>query len=140
MVAEVIINVTAKGLNRTFDYIVPKHLEQEIKIGSKVLVPFGNKKVQEAFVILFKQQTEYEAKDIIGVKENILNEENIELAKLMARRYFCTISDCIKLMLPPGSNSKDIENRIKEKSGNFVYLKKISEEIEQDIDKRKVKK
>ena len=28
-----------------------------------------------------------------------LTENNIELAKLMARKYFCNISDCIKLML-----------------------------------------
>ena len=42
----------------------------------------------------------------------------------MARRYFCNISDCIKLMLPPGTSTKVLENRIKDKTLNFVYLKK----------------
>ena len=41
MVAEVIINRTAKKLNRTFDYKIPKNLEDIIIVGSKVLVPFG---------------------------------------------------------------------------------------------------
>ena len=41
MVAEVIINSKAKQLNRTFDYNIPKEMEELILIGSKVLVPFG---------------------------------------------------------------------------------------------------
>ena len=44
MIAEVIINTNAKKLNRSFDYKVPKELEEQVMIGSKVLVSFGNKK------------------------------------------------------------------------------------------------
>ena len=44
MIAEVIINRTAKKLNRTFDYHVPEILEGLIFVGSKVLVPFGRGK------------------------------------------------------------------------------------------------
>ena len=52
MVAEVIINSTAKKLNRVFDYNIPKELEDLIVVGSKVLVPFGNmKKLEEAYVV-----------------------------------------------------------------------------------------
>ena len=69
----------------------------------------------------------------------VLTEENIVLAKLMARKYFCNISDCIKLMLPPGTQSKDISNRVKEKTGNFVFLNKPKDEIEILIENRKIK-
>ena len=41
MVAEVIINRTAKKLNRVFDYNIPKNMEDFVIIGSRVLVPFG---------------------------------------------------------------------------------------------------
>ena len=44
MVAEVIINSTAKKLNRTFDYNIPENLEDLVLVGSKVLVPFGRLK------------------------------------------------------------------------------------------------
>ena len=140
MVAEVIVNTTAKQLNKTFDYIIPKGLEKEIKIGSRVFVPFGNKKVQEAFVISLNKESKYAIKEIIKVEDNILSCENIEMAKLMARRYFCNISDCIKLMLPPGDKSKNIDNRIKEKLGNFIYLKKDMKEIDIAIEARENKK
>ena len=49
MVAEVIINSTAKKLNRTFDYNIPENLEDLVLVGSKVLVPFGRlKNLEEA--------------------------------------------------------------------------------------------
>ena len=57
----------------------------------------------------------------------------------MAHKYFCNISDCIKLMHPPGTTSKNIENRIKDKSMKFVYLLKSYEEIEEDIEKKTLK-
>ena len=51
MIAEVIINRTAKKLNRVFDYNIPKNMEGFIVVGSKVLVPFGQGgKLEEAFV------------------------------------------------------------------------------------------
>lgn len=139
MVAEVIINSPAKELNRTFDYIVPETLAQDMKIGSRVFVPFGKTKVEEGFVIGIKKTSEFANKEILKVEDTILTEENINLAKLMARRYFCNISDCIKLMLPPGNSTKNINGRVKEKTGNFVYLKREADEIEFLIETEKIK-
>ena len=48
-----------------------------------------------------------------GFDKELLTKENVELAKIMARRYFCNISECIKLMLPPGEKTTNLENRIK---------------------------
>ena len=139
MVAEVIINSIAKELNRRFDYIIPENLISEIRIGSRVFVPFGRQKQEEGFVINIKETSEFANKEIIRVEDNLLNEENINLAKLMARRYFCNISDCIKLMLPPGAGSKNFEGRVKDKTANFVYLKKDIDEIEFLIETEKLK-
>ena len=126
MIAQVIINSNVKNLNKIFDYNVPQEMEGTICVGDRILVPFGNKKtLEEGFVIGFKEKSEFKLKDIVKVQDGIkLTKENIELAKLMARRYFCNISDCIKLMLPPGTSSKNFENRIKDKTLNFVYLNK----------------
>lgn len=57
----------------------------------------------------------------------------------MANKYFCNISECIKLMLPPGTTTKNIENRIKDKSAKFIYLLKEPDEIEEDIEKKILK-
>lgn len=57
----------------------------------------------------------------------------------MAHKYFCNVSECIKLMLPPGTTAKNIESRVKDKSMKFVYLKKEAEDIQDEIDKRVLK-
>lgn len=141
MIAQILINSNAKDLDKTFDYKVPREMENKIKIGNRVLVPFGRRKIlEEGFVIGFKEESLYETKEIKAFEENpFLDEEKIKLAKWIAKRYFCNLSDAIKLMLPPGTKAKNIENRIKEKTNNFVYLKKDEEEIEIEIEEGKIK-
>ena len=139
MVAEIIINRTAKKLNQTFDYNVPKELEDLVVIGSKVLVPFGRgKTLTEGFVVGFKEKSEYEIKDIVKLEEN-LTDFQIKLARWMAKKYFCNVSDCIKLMLTPGTRTENKEKRIKDKIVNTIYLKKSVEEIEFEIETEKIK-
>ncbi len=141
MIAEVIINRTAKKLNKTFDYHIPCKLDGIIFVGSKVLVPFGKGgKLEEAFVVGLKETTNYqnEIKEIAKLEEQ-LKDEQIRLAKWMAKKYFCNVSDCIKLMLTPGTRTKNKENRIQDKTINCVYLAKNKEEIEFDIETGKIK-
>lgn len=133
MVAEIIVNSTAKQLNKTYDYIIPKSIEKQIKVGSRVFVPFGRIKKQEGFVIDIKESSEFATREILEIEDSILPEDKINLAKLMARKYFCNISDCVKLMLPPGTSTKNVDNRIKTKTANFVYLKEDVEKIDSDI-------
>ena len=142
MFVEVIINNNAKALNRVFDYKVPEELENVVHVGSRVSIPFGNNKSSDdGFVINIKNKSDFKCKDILKVtEENSLNENNIELARLMARKYFCNISDCIKLMLAPGTLSKKEENRMKDKKGNFVYLDIKKEELEVFISEGKIKR
>ena len=142
MIAEVIIQSNVRNLNKVFDYKIP--IEYEVNamelIGARVLIPFGKmKKLEEGFIINIKENTEYEVKEIVKVEEKYLTKERIDLAKWMGERYFCNVSDCLKLMLPPGTTTKINKNRVKEKSANFVSLKKDEEEIEFDIESGKLK-
>ncbi len=141
MIAEIIINSNVKNLNKTFDYNIPYELQDKVKVGARVFVRFGNiKKLEEGFVVGIKEDSEYKVKDIEKVEENdYIGEAEVELAKWMANRYFCNISDCIKLMLPPGTTTKIVTNRVKEKYANFVSLIKEDYEIEEDINLKKIK-
>lgn len=141
MIAEVILNSNAKQLNRVFDYKIPETLASKVKIGARVFVQFSNRKqAEEGFVVNIKETSKYQVKEILKVEENsYIDEKKLELAKWMAKRYFCNVSDCIKLMLPPGTTTKVLENRVKEKCANFVYLKKDIDEIEEEIDNKKIK-
>lgn len=140
MVAEVVINSIAKSLNRVFDYNIPIELEDIVQVGSRVLLSFGNgKKLEEGYVIQIKEKSEYKTKNIIKVEDNLLNKDNIELATLMANRYFCNISECIKLMLPPGTRTKNFEARVKDKTTKVVCLKEEIDKIEFDIENKIIK-
>ena len=139
MIAEVIINRSAKKLNRTFDYNIPKELEELVIIGSTVLIPFGkSSNLVEGYVIGIKENTTFEVKDIVQIKHN-LTESQIELAKWMAKRYFCNLSDCINQMITPGTKNKNAKNNVQDKKINVVYLKKDIEEIQFDIEVGKIK-
>ena len=151
MFASVMINTNAKELNRVFDYIVPKEIEGSISIGARVFVPFGKgKNLTEGYVLEIKKESEFaktdreKMKEIAKIEDSILNDTNIELARLMAEKYFCNVSDCIKLMLPPGNTSKDLTKRIKDKTAKFVYLaldkNATLKEIENNIKSQKQKK
>ena len=141
MIAEVIIQSNAKDLNRVFDYKIPTEYEQNALelIGARVLVSFARRKeLEEGYIVNIKESTEYEVKEIAKIEEKYLTSEKINLAKYMSSRYFCNIADCLKLMLPPGTTRK-VNNRVKEKSINFVTLKKDEDEIEFDIETGKLK-
>ena len=140
MFAEIIINSNAKALNKVFDYIIPKELENDIRIGSRVFVPFGkgNGKVEDGFVINIKEKSEFANKDILRIdKVDSVTVDRIELSKLMSYKYFCNISDCIKLMIPPGTGNKDASKRMKSKKGNFIYLKISPDNLENVINNLK---
>lgn len=122
MIAEVIIDSKAKQLNKKFDYEIPDDLKDLLMVGSRVLVPFGNKKtLEQGYIISIKENSEYEVKKIYSLEEN-LDKDKIDLARWMARKYYCNVSECIKLMLTPGSKSKNKDDRIQDKTLNFVYF------------------
>lgn len=141
MIAEIIMNSSIKNLDRTFDYNIPSEMEDKIHIGSRVLVKFGNiKELKEGFVVNIKEKSEFKVKDISKIEEkDFIDEPKVKLAEWMAKRYFCNVSECIKLMLPPGTGTNNLENRAKEKTVRFIRLKKDSNQIEFDISEKKIK-
>ena len=42
MVAEVLVELSHKNIDKTFEYTVPDTLKDKVKRGMKVEVPFGN--------------------------------------------------------------------------------------------------
>lgn len=138
MIVEIIINTNVKTLNKTFDYNVPDDLEP--KLGDRVYVHFGNqKKLDEGIIIGFKDKSEYKLKDIVKIQKDNISENRIKLAQWMSNRYFCNLSECLKLMLPPGTGNKEETKRTKEKTLNVYSLSKTIEEIETDIENKLIR-
>ena len=138
MVAEIIIDSNVSKLNKLFDYEIPADLN--IKIGSRVFIQFGNKKeLDEGIVVNIKEKSKYNVKKIAGLQEEQIDDNYIELAKWMGHRYFCNIAECLRLMLPPGRTTKNINNRIKEKKINSIVLAKSKSEIKDAIENKLIK-
>ena len=99
---------------KTFTYSVPKHLEKNIKLGVRVSVPFGKRKIR-GIVIGYVDKSEYETKDIIDIldDEAILNEELIELGKKMSKMYICNLMSCYLSMLPSALKFNNNNTKIK---------------------------
>lgn len=140
MIAEIIIDSNVKTLNKTFDYNIPREMESNISIGSRVLIPFGkSKRLEEGFVTNIKESTEYEVKDIAKIEVQSLTTEKILLSKWMAKKYFSNVSECMNLMLKPGTTTKKFANRTKDKTGIFVSLALEKEKIQEYILNNKIK-
>lgn len=103
MVANVLVELSNRNIDKTFTYNIPNELENLVKVGIRVLVPFG-KQTLEGFVLSISENTnsEIELKDIIKPidDEVILNEELLELGKFIKRKTLSTLISAYQVMLP----------------------------------------
>ncbi len=126
MIAEVIVNSNANDLDRCFDYQIPEELN--VFIGNRVLVPFARRKQFEiGYVIGIKEKSDFECKSIAKVIDKVFDEERLKLAKFVSNRYFCTLSDSIKLLVPPGTTT-NIDN-VKSKTERWIRLKEFDYDL-----------
>lgn len=126
MIAEVLVELSNKNIDKVFDYIVPETLKNDIKIGIRVTVPFGSQTL-EGFVLGVKNDTSLTSlKEIINVvdKEVILDSELLELGKKMSLKYLSTLISCYQVMLPKA---------LKAQAGTNIN-KKIEKYVELNID------
>jgi primosomal protein N' (replication factor Y) len=89
-----------------FTYELPDNFTQNIEIGQRVLVQFGNKKLYTviAYAIHNNKPTDYETKPILDIldKKPIVNKFQIRLWEWSADYYMCSIGDFYKAALPSG--------------------------------------
>ncbi|MGZ4123467.1 MAG: primosomal protein N' family DNA-binding protein, partial [Tumebacillaceae bacterium] len=106
--AEVIVEVKSAQVDRPFDYEVPAEMAERVHVGTRVIVPFGPRKV-EGYVIGFAQTTEAKrTKPLLEVldDEPPLTEDLVELAGWLSERYLCTKSSAVQALLPSGMRAK----------------------------------
>lgn len=103
MIAEVIVDVLSSEVDRVFDYNIPSSFEY-LTAGYRVLVPFGNRKI-EGYIISIKSTTdcpEDKLKSIISVcdAKPLILPEIIELIKYMKEKLYLRLIDGIRLSVP----------------------------------------
>ena len=106
MTAKVAVAKAIYAIDRPYDYRVPQELEGRLRPGMRVLVPFGagNRGSDGIVLALSREGPEGGLKDVIAALDDqpVLDEKLLKLALWMRERYFCTVYDGVKAMLPAG--------------------------------------
>ena len=128
MYANVLIQHKIKPLDHTFTYRIPDHLKDEIEVGNKVNIPFGNSNINGIVLDIFDTYDK-DTKDIISVinKELKLNEELLELGKYMKDKYLCTLISAYQTMLPSSLKVNKTKDNYELKKVYIVLNKDIKE-------------
>jgi primosomal protein N' (replication factor Y) len=110
-IAQVLINITTKNINKAFSYSIPEHLDY-VDAGWRVLVPFGNRKL-EGFVIdiiIEEDSNSIELKPIIDILDNDkwFDEHMMHTARWISEYYLCNLVDAMRLFIPGKSGVKSV--------------------------------
>jgi len=169
MIVEVIPATRTNIDLEVFSYSIPKELEDDIKVGSIVTVPFGKKKLRGVVKKIkndtkchpelqrealgsskvFRGSTEvtlrrsrgFKIKDIISVNPNFLiSKAYLLIIDWISKYYFCTLGEALSLFLPPEmKNPRKQEVWSKKSKKSKKNFKKLNTEQKKIFTKLKSK-
>ncbi len=126
MYAEVLVELKAKKIDKTFTYKINENLKDKIKVGMRVIVPFGKQKL-EGFVLNIKNsyEGEYQLKEIIENTDDkpILNEELLKLGEFISKITLSTKIQAYQTMLPAALKAKK-DFSVSKKYEKYILLNK----------------
>lgn len=120
MQAKIIVELPSKKVDKEFIYNIPLYLD--IKIGSIVKVPFGNRLIEGFVLDIGIFPTEYTLKEIDSiVNRDVLNTELIELGKYISKTTISSLSSAYQSMLPKGIKAS-IKNKVSTSKKRYMVL------------------
>ncbi len=132
MVAKLAVASAAYHIDKPYDYRIPENLAENVIIGVRVVVPFGRgNRRSEAIVLSVSETSDYaELKCIESVLDAspVLSPDQMKLALWMSDRFFCTVYDAVKAMLPSGMWFKEGGRRLGDKTVTMAELAIPAEE------------
>lgn len=118
--ANVIVDISHEKLDRTFQYLVPEHLQSRICAGCVVTVPFGRTdRMTKGYVLQVTKKPEYELskmkeiRDVLTDERQMTGEDHlVRLAAWMREMYGTTMIQALRTVLPVKQKIKQKEKRI----------------------------
>ncbi|HGS8731995.1 TPA: primosomal protein N' [Enterococcus faecalis] len=109
-IAKVIVDVPTMQTDQPFTYLVPENLNEQLAVGMRVEVPFGNgNRHVQGFVLAIEpvaatvlDETNVQLKELVAVLDlkPVLNTEMLALADYMKEKTFAFKITCLQTMLP----------------------------------------
>jgi len=101
--AEVLLPVPVP---RLFTYRVPYNLNDHVRVGQRVIVQFGDRKIVTGLIFNITEDVpkDFEAKSILELLDEFpsVNELQLKLFQWMADYYLCTLGEVMNAALPAG--------------------------------------
>lgn len=105
-IVKVAVSAATYSIDKPYDYLVPEPLAAEVRPGMRVIVPFarGNRRCEGLVLSVEAKSAFTRLKPIDSVvdTEPVLDQAQIKLALWMRERFFCTVYDAVRAMLPTG--------------------------------------
>ena len=103
MIAKIAVAAASFAIDKPYSYRIPTGMQ--LQCGMRVQVPFGNGNRRTEGVVLAVEQGSddgLKAIDCCLDEAPVLSLPMLQLAAFMRERYFCTLFDAIRVMLPAG--------------------------------------
>lgn len=113
--ADIIIDISLDKLDKTFQYIIPDHLEDQVEVGMRVEVEFGKSK-RTGYVIDITDKPSFDIakqKNILSVSKGSVQIESrlIKLAYWLKQNYGGTVNQALKTVIPVKDTVKQNEHK-----------------------------
>ena len=116
--AQIIIDISHGRLDRPFTYRIPEALQNNLCLGSLVVVPFGKGDTKrKGYVIGFSNSCEYpdgrlkEIESIASGGTDVTGDNAVRLALWMKQRYGSTMAVALRTVLTSRKQAKPCEHR-----------------------------
>ncbi len=104
--AKIALAAAHYGIDRPYSYLVPRALQDTLRPGMRVLVPFGqgNRPTDGLVLALDREEAGPKMKTILAQLDEspVLDQEGLRLALWMREQYFCTVYEAARVTLPAG--------------------------------------
>ena len=140
-IAKVAVSGIPFRLDRPYDYAIPAELAESVAPGVRVEVPFtrANRRTEGIVLALAPVSAFEKLKPIDRVLDEapILTPAQIKLALWMRGRFFCTVYEAVKAMLPAGLWFKNGKRRVSDKYVTMAALAVPAEEAAEAAEQKR---
>lgn len=133
LVAKIAVAAATYWIDKPYEYLIPEAMREHALPGARVYVPFsaGNRR-SEGIILALSDRSDYPSlKAVTAVLDEkpVLTERQIQLALFMRERFFCTVYDAVKAILPAGLWFTDQgTQRVQDKTVEIASLSISAEE------------
>ena len=124
MTAGVAVQAAVYAIDTIYSYLVPPDLEDAAAPGVRVSVPFGRgNRPTEGFVLTVDPSGDTDGLKALSAvldRESVLDPDQLRLAAFLRERYFCTMYDACRVLLPAGLWYKKKQSWCLTDAGSFA--------------------